>query len=221
MQPSPPSILEDFHHPNNKPHILRQSFLIPHPHTSSPKQRVDRAEGPSLLFLISRTIQKILWERIALERSPLYTCAWDSHDLGLPFWLPGKGKALTTPWSHANEWPAGWRCHNSEQMWVIYLGGYQLSQEGHVRPRCGLFPSRTPRGCQVTSRGGPASLNSSLGENRAFLTQAAGNAGGTNLCTVWKKNCLTFFFLTLPFRRRKERGSTQLRVLENPSEINW
>lgn len=63
MQPSPQHILEDFHHSKKKINeALYPLGAIPHPpHPQTPrsKQRVDRADGPSL-FLISRTIQKAL-----------------------------------------------------------------------------------------------------------------------------------------------------------------
>lgn len=53
-----------------------------------------------------------------------------------------------------------------------------------------------------------------LEEHRTFLTQGAGPAGCPNLCTICKK-------ATLPLRRRKGQGSTQLNMLGNPSEIIW
>lgn len=144
------------------------------------------------MFLISRTIHKALWERVALESPPLYACTWKTHVSGVHFWLAGsvsgrsterkkKGKPVTL--NGASQWTAHWPCHSSGERERVRSW---LSWKGHTRQRCDLFPSWAPgdvRSCPM----GSCTSKCKLEERRTFLTQGAGPAGCPNLCTICKK----------------------------------
>lgn len=157
------------------PHPLA---IIPDPHLKPLvlSKRVDRAGGPSLLFLISGTIQKVLWERISSGKSPrIYICLGvksleclsDPQAQRLAN-QERKGEAIPIQSSQANE---SGPVSQSKRNVSVCLRSYPEGSSGlgHTRQRCGLFPSWTPRRCQVTPYTSPVSPNSSVGKTEHSL----------------------------------------------------
>lgn len=79
-----------------------------------------------------------------------------------------KGEAISTQSSQANESSP---VSQSKRNVSVCLHSYPEGSRSlwHTKQRCGLFPSWTPRWCQVTPSTGPASPDSRLGKTEHSL----------------------------------------------------